>query len=196
MDISLVVPALVIGGAGALVAALVVWLFLKPILPSLSLINRTSLALASKRRALKGVSSLPESAPLSETIDRLCRAIEFSKPPSKEMIEEVTTHNLTVFGQMLAAAEQKKFSPPHSAVIEELFVNRREILLAYFEESDKFGKKKRAGTIPGWGVKEFEKKLAEINSRVLANQRAIEEQLAEFRAFIYDTKPHRDITYH
>ncbi len=196
MDISLVVPALIIGGAGALVAALVLRLFLKPFLPSLSLINRTSLALAAKRRALKSISSLPESAPLSDVIDRLSKALEFSKPLSKTMIEEVTTHNLAVFGQMLSAAEAKKFSPPHSAVIEELFVNRREILLAYFEESDKFGRKKRAGTIPGWGVKEFEKKLAEIDSRVLANQKAIAEQLAEFRAFIYDTKTHRDITYH
>ena len=81
-------------------------------------------------------------------------------------------------------------------IVQELLVVRRELLIAYIEENSRLQKKTSERNVPKWGVQEFQRKLAEIQSRIDTNRKTIDEQITRLSENLVKTPPSGEITYH
>lgn len=188
-----------------LLALVVLYLILRALVQALPGNIRGSTerwGIKKKEKLLPVLDDLLERGLVNDALFMLADAFYFEHirlDPSN--IERVQNHHLAVLARLIIAGEKRGAQLTNLPIIEDLLLTRSDFMRAYFDvlDSKKTLSKKRVEKgmeTPTWALKEYKRKLLEMQDRIATNRRTLEGQLKELFLRLNEERSSDEVTYH
>lgn len=195
------IPALTIGALAALMLGYLV-IVLSRALSFNPILFFQKRKFAQRAKALQEIDSAIENAHYAQAQSLLLQQLSFEKrPKNHEMAEAICAHNLSILGRFVALAEKKGGHIPNLALLEGLFVSRRELLgvLAEIDSNKRtiYQKRSEEGKqTPAWAEHEFKRKVDDLIDKLNTNEHSLRSQLKELTLALDNMDQQSSVTYH
>ena len=135
-----------------------------------------------------------------DALDCLRAGFLFSEPSEKNAIAALRDHHQNILSRCLIAGERLGTHAPNVATVEQLLLERSELLLSLTKARENYSRfRSRRETsgrqAPSWSVKDYETRIVELRRRLKANRRETHQALDTFFAAL-KTAPQKDVVYH
>lgn len=209
MNLSTLLPALILGGIGIALAVGIVVLVVRSLfgvglrVPSLrSLLSfRDGLTLTRFERRLMEFDRLRDEGGGHGPTEVLRGAFCFSTVRSDVLVERIKSHNMATFERALRLADDVADIVPALEKLELLLEARHDLLGLYVRTatvSSRIAEKRKVKekALPEWSRAEYSRKLQSIAEELLTNERAFLRVFDELEGIVKTTPSPEQIVYH
>ncbi len=183
--------ALVIALVLAVVAIVVLfgllWLILSPIKRAL-VEHKGRGRLKSAMSLLSAVDELMARKENVEALKLLRQSIVLETISEENLINLFRDHHENILSRLVLISEEMGSRPEHLAEVEELFIERTELMGLYARAQDSYKslssrRAKEGKSLPSWSKADFEKRIVQIQEELRLNQKTLQTALDQlFRA--------------
>ncbi len=195
-----VIPAIILGVVGFGLCALIGWIVLYPLAGNaFHWMGRQKLL--RRQKLLMTADLLLKAGDFGSSLPKLRESFVLEIPPLRAAaVEGVAHHNLSILSRLINIAERSGTHIPNLAIVEDLLATRAQLCRALVETTlgkrslgKKIGEKKE---VPDWALAEYDKKLAEINDRLVPNRKSLEAKLGDIFTSLSSPPSVSEVTYH
>lgn len=197
------IPALILGLIATAIVVYMAGVVFKALFRDFQLgdyfFNKT---LRTRRLALQESADLFSDKRWEDCIQSLTKSFfTEAKHYKRHTLSKIHNHHMEVLAHVVTITEDLPGSIENLPLLEELLLKRLELFRAKYDVIARKGtvqqKAQESGKdVPEWGIREFGKKLSELEESIKVNEMSIEKQLDELFSKLFTAEEIQKVTYH